>query len=83
MAMKQVGSFDAKTHLPKLIDSVLDGERIAITRRGRPVAMLVPVEEGNDDPKGAVERLRSLRRGVTWKGEDGVTLRDAIGEGRR
>lgn len=81
--MREVGSFDAKTHLPKLIDSVLSGERIAITRRGRPVAMLAPVATCFDDPRAAVERLKGLRRGVTWKSGDGMSIREAIDEGRR
>jgi len=41
--MKSVGSFEAKTHLPQLLERVANGERILITNRGKPVAMLVPV----------------------------------------
>ena len=82
--MKEVGAFEAKTHLPKLLDAVMKGERIAITRRGKPVAMLVPVEEKPLlDPKSAVAHLRALRRGVTWAAEDGMSIRDAIEQGRR
>ena len=33
---------DAKTHLLSLIDSVVDGDEILITRHGRTVARLVP-----------------------------------------
>lgn len=33
---------DAKAHLLSLIDSVVDGEEIEITRHGRTVARLVP-----------------------------------------
>ena len=80
--MKQVGAFEAKTHLPKLLDLVAQGERIAITRRGRPVAMLVPVEPPAElSPPEAVARLRVLRAGVTG-GED-MSIRKAIEEGRR
>ena len=42
--MTSVGSFQAKTHLPQLLDRVANGERIMITKRGKPVAMLVPAE---------------------------------------
>ena len=42
--MREVGSFEAKTHLTRLIDEVLRGDRIIITRRGERVAMLVPVD---------------------------------------
>jgi prevent-host-death family protein len=38
-----VGAYEAKTHLPKLLDRVVEGEQITITRNGKPVARLVPV----------------------------------------
>lgn len=43
--MKSVGSYEAKTHLPRLLSQVEKGETITITKRGRPVARLVPAEE--------------------------------------
>lgn len=82
--MREVGSFEAKTHLPQLIDEVLRGDRVVITRRGKKVAMLVPVDqETGANAKAAGERLRALREGVAWGGEDGVTIRDAVEDGRR
>lgn len=42
--MTSVGTFEAKTHLTRLLERVARGERILITNRGRPVAMLVPPE---------------------------------------
>ena len=44
--MDTVGIFDAKTRLSELCDTVdREGRAILITRRGRPVARLVPVDE--------------------------------------
>jgi len=40
--MKSVGSYEAKTHLPRLLSQVEQGETITITKRGRPVAVLSP-----------------------------------------
>ena len=40
--MKSVGSYEAKTHLPRLLSQVERGETITITKRGRPVAVLSP-----------------------------------------
>jgi prevent-host-death family protein len=40
--MTSVGTFEAKTHLTQLLERVSKGERIMITNRGKPVAMLVP-----------------------------------------
>jgi prevent-host-death family protein len=79
--MKTIGAFEAKTHLSELLDLAELGERVTITRRGKPVAMLVPIsEEPSVTPAEAAAALRRLRAGVTL---DGVKLRDLIEEGRR
>jgi prevent-host-death family protein len=44
--MKTVGSFEAKTHLSSLLDEVARGASILITKRGRPVASLSPIQSG-------------------------------------
>jgi len=41
--MLEVGSYEAKTNLPSLLDRVQHGELITITRHGKPVARLVPI----------------------------------------
>lgn len=45
--MTTVGSFEAKTHLPQLLERVFRGERITITKHGRPVPSLWPLEVAN------------------------------------
>ena len=40
--MRSIGAYEAKTHLPRLLDEVAKGERITITKHGVPVAILVP-----------------------------------------
>ncbi|MBW2098933.1 MAG: type II toxin-antitoxin system prevent-host-death family antitoxin [Deltaproteobacteria bacterium] len=42
--METVGAYEAKTHLPKLLERVIKGERITITKHGIPVAVLQPPE---------------------------------------
>ena len=42
--MKSVGLFEAKTHLAALVDQVQEEGTIVLTRRGKPVAELRPVE---------------------------------------
>ena len=44
MSVREVGAFEAKTHLSRLLDAVEAGETVVITRRGRPVARLTPPE---------------------------------------
>jgi len=41
--MKTVGAFNAKTHLSDLLDQVSHGETFLITKRGKPMASLSPV----------------------------------------
>ncbi len=40
--MKSVSLAEAKAHLSELIEGVAKGETVEITRRGKPVAQLVP-----------------------------------------
>jgi antitoxin (DNA-binding transcriptional repressor) of toxin-antitoxin stability system len=42
---KEIGIFDSKTRMSELIQQVLRGERFYITKRGKRVAELRPVEE--------------------------------------
>lgn len=78
--MRMVGSYEAKTHLPRLLDQVARGERITITRHGVPIAVLVPasVEERRD----ASEVVADLRRFRSGRNLGESTLRELIEEGR-
>ncbi len=78
--MMTVGAFEAKTHLSSLLNKVAQGEEVLITRRGVPVARLVPAEaEDRRDVADAIQELRSIREGVTLGDLDWKDLRD---EGR-
>ena len=79
--MIKIGAFEAKTHLSSLLDKVTQGEDVLITRRGLPVARLVPagqVERARTT--STIEELRALRSGLKLRGLDWKALRD---EGRR
>jgi prevent-host-death family protein len=58
--MRNVGAFDAKNKLSRLLDLVEQGEEIVITRHGRPVARLVPPVSGADrnEARAALRRIR-------------------------
>jgi prevent-host-death family protein len=63
--MRTVGILEAKTHFSALIDRVAAGERVTITRHGKPVAQLVP--PGDDASAAArhasaVDGLLALRK---------------------
>jgi prevent-host-death family protein len=80
--MKSVGSYEAKTHLPGLLKRVADGESIVITSRGKPVAMLVPVEQERD-VESLVSEMLQYRDASGPRIGKGLTVRDLIEEGRR
>jgi prevent-host-death family protein len=78
--MREVGAYEAKTHLPKLLEQVEKGERFVITRHGRPVAELVPVS-GQDATavRSAIEDLAALRAELAARG---VGTRDLLAAGQ-
>lgn len=79
--MKRVGAYEAKTHLPGLLEEVRRGARIFITRRGVPIAMLVPASpDGRRDPQEAVRKLRSFRKEITL---GAVPIPESVGGGRK
>jgi len=60
--MREVGSFEAKTHLASLLDAALAGETIVITKHGKPVAHLCPPDiASRERAKKAAETLRNIR----------------------
>jgi prevent-host-death family protein len=80
--MNDVALFEAKNRLSELIKRVEAGEEIAITRRGKLVARLVPPapDEARQRARDAVALLRTTRQGVSL---GGLRSRDLIREGRR
>jgi len=81
----EVGAFEAKTKLSALLDQVEKGEEVVITRRGRPVARLVPVADDaarREEVREALEWLqafaeRNSSRGITFE-----EIKEWIEEGR-
>ena len=82
--MTSVGTFEAKTHLTQLLGRVAKGEKILITNRGLPVAMLVPPEpETRADVAGLVDEMLRLRDEQGPSLGPKLTIRQMIEEGRR
>ena len=81
--MKTVGAYEAKTHLPRLLDEVAGGETITITRHGVPVAQLVPMPDNRRPDVGkAIDEWREFRRQHNITLGPDLTIRDLIEEGR-
>lgn len=78
--MKEVGVYQAKTHLAKLLGEVAAGETIVITKHGRPIARIVPTDETKRTAAATIKAIRAGRRGQRLAG---VPIRELINEGRR
>ena len=71
---------DAKNHLPKLIDQVLRGEEVIITRRGKPVVELRPASPKPEPPVGSDEWLFARTRARPGVGMTSVQILDLLYE---
>jgi prevent-host-death family protein len=79
--METIGAYEAKTHLPRLLERVARGERITITKHGVPVAVLQPpASKRKCVPKQAISDLRKFREKNRLQG---LSIREMIIEGRR
>ena len=83
--MKSVGSYEEKTHLPRLLSQVEKGETITITKRGKPVAVLSPAHSVVERDESAVlvrfraySKEQARKHGSLTAGE----IREMIEEGR-
>ena len=79
--MEKIGAYEAKTHLPRLLEQVKEGEEIIITRHGVPVAVLKPYQpEKQVDTRAVIDSLYELREKSRL---DGISIRALIEEGRK
>jgi prevent-host-death family protein len=76
--MASVPAFEAKTKFGELLDRVLDGEEIIITRHDKPVARLIPegvrsleqirrAAEGLEALQKEIKASSARPRAVSWK----------------
>lgn len=81
--MSEVGVYEAKTHFTKLIERVAKGERIVITRHGRPVAELRSLpDRAPEDIRAAIATLRDFRERNRLR-LAGLKAKDLIQAGRK
>ncbi len=58
----EIGAYEAKTHLPRLLERVRQGERFTITKHGTPIAELRPVHtRSRDEIQAAIDWLAEFR----------------------
>ena len=79
--MSEIGAFDAKTHLPKLLERVQKGERFVITKHGHPVAELIPFRKRDPDKiRTAIDNLKAFQESHSLRG---LSIREMIEERRK
>ena len=79
--MSEIGAFEAKTHLPRLLKRVQAGERYVITRYNRPVAELIPFRTHDAGKiRAAIDDLKAFQKSHSLRG---LPVRQMINEGRR
>lgn len=76
--MAKVGAYEAKTRFSELLEQVVRGERIIITRHGAPVAILAPVSP-QPPPSEVVAQIKDFRKGRRLSP---LRIRELIEEGR-
>jgi prevent-host-death family protein len=60
--MSTVSAYEAKTHLPRLLRAAERGETVVITRHGKPVAQLGPVQDRRrEEIAEVIERMKRAR----------------------
>jgi prevent-host-death family protein len=83
MASQEIGIFEAKTNLSQIIEKVENGTDFIITKRGKPVAKIIPIgQENKMTRKEAVEKMIELRK--NYQAEPGsFDINEVIDDGRR
>lgn len=79
--MRTIGAFEAKNRLSELLEAAENGEEVMITKHGRPVAKLGPVEPfDRAKAREAAEWLKEFRKKHPLRG---LKIKDLINEGRK
>ena len=80
---QQIGAFEAKTRFSQIIAKAEHGEDFIVTKRGKPVAKIIPFEKKPEmTRKEAIAKLMEMRK--LYRGEPGsFNIREAIEDGRR
>jgi prevent-host-death family protein len=79
--MRSIGSYELKTHLSQVLESVENGQSVIVTRHGKPIARILPPELAQrQSVKDAVRGLLAFPRKPLPRG---VTIKSLIEQGRR
>lgn len=75
METQRKGAEEARNQLPDLLDAAEKGRATVITRHGKPVAVLVPIDEYREPQRQqSILHLRGSGRGL-WGKDSTATIR--------
>jgi len=78
-----IGVYDLKNRLSAVLEEVLAGKEVTVTKHGRPIARIAPVTTpGMEDRVAAVAAIHALGDTVR-RSPNEKSARDLIDEGRR
>ena len=79
--METVSVHEAQTHLSTLLERVVKGEHITISRYGVPIAILEPYDvRKSGDLNSVITEIRQFREGITL---EGLSIRNMFEDDRR
>jgi prevent-host-death family protein len=80
--VKEIGIFEAKTNFSQVMEACEKGADYIVTRRGKPVAKIIPfAEEPQMTRREALDKLIEFRK--SYRGKPGsFNIKEAINEGR-
>lgn len=80
--MTAIGIYEAKSRLSQLVEQAEAGQEVVLTRRGKPVARIVPARtRAVIDNSAAVDEIIAFSK--TLKGVRRFDVRKALEQGRR
>jgi prevent-host-death family protein len=76
-----IGAFEAKTHLSEILNKVQEGVEVIITKRGKPIAKIIPFSDDklNRKKDDILKEFNFIRS--KFKGK--VIIKSYINEGRK
>lgn len=61
-----IGVYDLRTHLSSVLEEVIAGREVTVTRHGHPIARIAPVTPTTDEQRiAAIDRIKERRSGRT------------------
>ena len=79
--MRWIKEDEAKERFPELLEAVEGGETVAIVRKGRKIAQIVPGGEEEDSEEDRRRRREAVDRFLEWRAKQpptGITLEEIL-----